>query len=496
MRAISIFFRYFICFGAIFLVVPLTILPNSENYFSIQDFHRISFESPEFSAQSFDAIKSMMGLDPLYAFQPKKNISVAVLDTGINLSHPIFSNFEINKSFFWEDIRFFTEGIGSPFPIDIDGHGTHISSIIVRLTQNQNLSLVSINVFSNLSGQASTNLQNLTFAIEYTTGFSDQRRPDIISLSLGSSATYRLYDTASKAIDNCQERDIIAVCAAGNSGAWGKGSIYTPGISNWSITVGGIENADKRDSKSSIGPVFNGRIKPDLVAPSVDVEGADSKRTGLKTISGTSQAAAIISGVVSLLRGRYPHLHSADLKQILYMCSIKLPISESGGEIAYPDNFQGYGLPQADIVVSLMENNESVIFPQKIVLNSSLGRGTGWVRRVQLEKGKIYGWSLKTNDPSPNLKMILYSAESDAFGYPKILRTSEDLTNSLYFASEQDQMAYIAIKTDLRSPNSQNVIEIFEIDANRTYLYERVVYLFVIGLYLIGFFVLVRKRLS
>ena len=482
----------------LFLFLFLIIISscNSINFPSNRlnnDYSNFSSEFPNQSAHSIDYIEDILGLNSLYQRESEKNLTVAILDTGINISHPVFTNLEINKTFYWTDIRFYTQGSGSYSPIDIDGHGTHTASIIYRL--NPMLSVYAINVFNNVSGTASTSLQNITFAIEHAANITGNNQPDIISLSLGSSSNGNTYDSAALAVDACQSKDILVVSSAGNSGLWGKGNVYTPGISNWSITVGGMESLNKRDPKSSVGPVFNKRIKPDLIAPSIDIEGADHKNGQYKSLSGTSQSAAIISGLVSLLKSRFYDLNATELKKLLYISSVKLPFPESQGEFCFPDNYQGFGIPQEDAFVQMMEQLSPVEFPQKITLNSTLGEGTTWIRKVQFEKGKIYGWNLKWNPNIPKTKMIIYSDRADEFGYPKILRTSDDFTRTLSFASDRDQIVWFAVKMDLSTPNRQYLIEIVPLP-QETFFYQIPVAIFITIIYLLGIFMYIRKRIE
>ena len=242
----------------------------------------------------FTNITQMLGLEALRNLNATNQSTIAILDTGINLSHPFFSKFGnlTNDSFYWEDGRFLIDGDGSLTPIDIGGHGTHISSIVNEINPEigQSLRMVIMNVFQNLSGSPSISLDDLSILINHVSSFSGNRSPDIISLSLGSDFPITSYDAATNAVDSCRDKNIIVVCSAGNSGSRTTGSIYSPGISNWSITVGSIETYNKRYSMGSVGPVFNGKIKPDIVA-----RGFQS-RADAKTV-----ASNICPGLLNLL---------------------------------------------------------------------------------------------------------------------------------------------------------------------------------------------------
>jgi hypothetical protein len=71
-------------------------------------------------------------------------------------------------------------------------------------------------------------------------------------------------------------------------------------------------------SFSSGGLVFDGRVKPDLVAPGVGLVTGDAGPGGrLATVSGSSAAAAVVAGAAALVAQARPGLTAAELKSLL-----------------------------------------------------------------------------------------------------------------------------------------------------------------------------------
>ena len=134
---------------------------------------------------------------------------------------------------------------------------------------------------------------------------------------------------------------IVVVAAAGNSGPKYQ-TIKSPGISYKIITVGGFndnridDTFDKNFFEiadfSSRGPALN-RIKPDMVAPSVDIISCGTKNNYI-ALSGTSVSAPMIAGICAILRQKFPRYNPDQIKKfLLYNCHA----------ICYDKNQEGMG---------------------------------------------------------------------------------------------------------------------------------------------------------
>lgn len=120
-------------------------------------------------------------------------------------------------------------------------------------------------------------------------------------------------------------------------------TITVPGNTVSPITIGGY---DARNNSvyldSGRGYTISGTIKPDLVAPAVEVIGA-GLRDSFVTRTGTSASVAIASGAVALImewalvRGNYPRLTSGDIKSLLIRGAAR------GDQRLYPNREWGYG---------------------------------------------------------------------------------------------------------------------------------------------------------
>ena len=94
---------------------------------------------------------------------------------------------------------------------------------------------------------------------------------------------------------------------------------------------------------SSGGVAFDGRVKPDLVAPGVGLATADAGGQGFTTVTGSSAAAAVVAGAAALVAEARPDLSALDLKSALVGSggrltrnNLALPVTAQGGGLVDP----------------------------------------------------------------------------------------------------------------------------------------------------------------
>ena len=94
---------------------------------------------------------------------------------------------------------------------------------------------------------------------------------------------------------------------------------------------------------SSGGVAFDGRVKPDLVAPGVGLATADAGGQGFATVTGSSAAAAVVAGAAALVAEARPTLTALDLKSVLVgsggrllRSGLALPVTAQGGGLVDP----------------------------------------------------------------------------------------------------------------------------------------------------------------
>ncbi len=237
-------------------------------------------------------------------------VRIAILDTGIDPSHPDFfvggqSKIVATKSFVDYDF----DGVPDEPVDDGHGHGTHVAGIAAGtggyLPFVQGVApgaqLIVGKVLSNQGwGYYSWIISGIEWAIE--------QGADIISMSLGGTP-WQFYDPLAATVNNAHQQGVLVVVSAGNEGP-AEFTVSTPGVAEGALTVGAhyIE-ADDIIYFSSRGPTPNGTLKPDVTAPGVYITAARANNTymGLPAsqyhviASGTSMAAPHVSGFAALL---------------------------------------------------------------------------------------------------------------------------------------------------------------------------------------------------
>ncbi|MER6949667.1 S8 family serine peptidase [Nonomuraea sp. NPDC000554] len=243
-------------------------------------------------------------------------VKVAVLDTGIDTGHPDVADRVTATANFTAE----------PSVQDEHGHGTHVASTIAGTGAASNGKYTGVAPNASLligkvldktgHGEASTIIAGMEWAV------AQQAR--VISISIGVCCAGQ-DDPMTQAVDNLSAgSDSLFVIAAGNDG--GSRKINTPGSAASALTVGAVDGEEKLAPFSSRGPVLAGYgLKPDLVAPGVDIAAARAAGTSLGTpvddrytsASGTSMATPHVAGAAVLLAQQHPDWTAAQLKAVL-----------------------------------------------------------------------------------------------------------------------------------------------------------------------------------
>ncbi|MFS0823212.1 S8 family peptidase [Bacillus sp. 1P02SD] len=223
-----------------------------------------------------------------------EGIVIAVIDTGIDTSHPDLKDRIIAGRNFTTDYK------GDPDIFeDNNGHGTHVSGTIAASLNNEGVvgvapkaQLLSLKA---LTGQGAGNYDWIIDAIHYAVEWRgpNNERVRVISMSLGGPEDV---PELHKAIKQAVNQKVSVVVAAGNEGDSQEDTFeYAyPGAYNEVISVGAV-NMDLE-----LAPFTNTNTEIDLVAPGVDVVSTypDNKYAQL---TGTSMAAPHVAGAIGLL---------------------------------------------------------------------------------------------------------------------------------------------------------------------------------------------------
>jgi serine protease AprX len=350
-------------------------------------------------------------------------VNVAIVDSGID------ANGDLAPSIagFWD----FTRGGVAARPKDEYGHGTHVAGLIASsgVESDKELSGIAPGVRlygfkvldKNGRGRASDVVQALEFIVaNKKSRAANAFKIDIINLSLG----HPIYEPAAtdplvRAVERAVRAGIVVITAAGNvgvdrNGEPGYAGITSPGNAPSAITVGAVDTQgtvrlsdDRVASFSSRGPTwFDGIAKPDVVAPGVSLtsdvpvfsslfaaypqlrKAAKSGKGSFGTLSGTSMAAAVATGVSSVVlqasrsanfgQGVSP----GTLKAVLQYTA--LPVRD--GRAAYDALTQGTGGINVRGAVTMA-----------LAINTRMPVGAAWLRvnplPVSLIDGSLVRWS-------------------------------------------------------------------------------------------------------
>jgi serine protease AprX len=302
-----------------------------------------------------------------------RDVGVAVIDTGYwkldSLDKDSAGNGRVAAQY--DAVNNVLQTTWSSVSTDMSGHGTHITSLIASSRKNSSgtyfgvapdARIISVKAFAE---DGSSSYATVIRGIDWVLNNRTQYAIRVLNLSLGAPARSRYWDDPlNKAVMRAWQSGIVVVVSAGNSGPLPQ-TVGVPGNVPYVITVGAMtdnfsnsKSDDRLASFSAAGPTFEGFVKPDLVAPGGHVWGfmgtyqkiAVDHPTYMNNgdffqMSGTSQSAAVVSGVAALVLSANPGL-TPDQVKCRIMASAH-PAVNAAGQLAYSVLQQGTGLVDA-----------------------------------------------------------------------------------------------------------------------------------------------------
>ncbi|MCP4307131.1 MAG: S8 family serine peptidase [bacterium] len=226
--------------------------------------------------------------------------------------------------------------------LDTFGHGTHMAGIIAgRRAGDEGIAPGARIVSVKVAGEDGvTSVGQVVAAIDWVV---EHRNTDglnirVLNLSLGQAGVSNHEgDALSAAVERAWNAGIFVVVAAGNSGLY-QTHLDSPAVDPFVLAVGAVDSNTSSRSRYQTPTAWtaqgDGNRNPDLVAPGRSIasyrvpgstvdNAAPSARYGddLFLGSGTSQAAAVMSGIAARLLEDNPSMKPVELKQTLKSAS-------------------------------------------------------------------------------------------------------------------------------------------------------------------------------
>jgi subtilisin family serine protease len=247
-----------------------------------------------------------------------EGVKVAVLDTGVDQTHPDLATREVAE-------KNFTDAADA---VDRFGHGTHVASTVAGTGAKGGGKYKGVAYGANIvdgkvlndsgGGYDSWIIAGMEWAIS--------QGAKVVNLSLGAPDTPDL-DPLEEAVNVLSAKHgTLFVIAAGNSGRSGAETVGSPGSADAALTVGAVDRDDSLADFSSRGPrIGDAAIKPDVTAPGVNIAAAKAANgqmgtpvaDGYVAASGTSMATPHVAGAAALLAQVHPDWNGEQIKATL-----------------------------------------------------------------------------------------------------------------------------------------------------------------------------------
>jgi serine protease AprX len=282
-----------------------------------------------------------------------RNVTVAVLDTGINATHPdlagrVLQNVKLVDPQSVPATFIYPQPIEDQINTDLaSGHGTFVSGIIAGNGSSSSGRYAGVAPGARLLGLSAgdVDLTNVLSGFDYLLEKAAIYNVRVVNCSFSAATVYDPNDPVNVATKILTDSGVNVVFSAGNSGS-GNGTLNPYAAAPWVISVGATDDRGRLAAFSSRGYFGDPLQHPTLVAPGVNVislrsaagttgvigaGGADTSRLALSdipfytTASGTSFSAPQVAAAVALMLEADPELRPAKIKEILSRTATPTP---------------------------------------------------------------------------------------------------------------------------------------------------------------------------
>ena len=261
---------------------------------------------------------------------------------------------------------------------------------------------------------------------------ADSLGVDIINTSLGYfdydndaySHTYSEINGTTAFISRGAEiafsRGMIIVTSAGNSGGTSDPHIAGPADAASVIAVGAVNSSEVLTSFSSVGPSFDGRIKPEVMAQGQAAIVSDAAGN-IVTANGTSFSSPIMAGMIACLWQAFPQKTNREIREL---------VLKSADKFSTPNNQYGFGIPDFalalnnQLALESFSKDDFILYPNpasdtvSVSLPAKFDMGTVFIYSILGQKvleQEITPQASIISLKSLNEGVYLYKMESDGF---------------------------------------------------------------------------------
>ena len=286
---------------------------------------------------------------------------VAVIDSGVYLNHSDLKGC-LQKSLCARINDGKTTIMSSNEDGDSDGHGTHVSGIIAA-DKNNNLGtagiagnrarLFCVDAMSEGEYEDFFTTQDICLSIDYAVS----KGAKIINMSLGSLGRDYLLE---RGIEKAYSKGVLCICAAGNENT---DCMEAPGDAPHAISVMSHDISGDGDNYSDYG------VEKDVSAPGNNIYSLFRGRDSYISMSGTSMAAPMVTGLAALLLSEDMSLTPQQIKNLIFTSSGNNSYSEKR---ASSGNNGGFGCINAENAIDNLHQMQDLSNePERVELNKS-----------------------------------------------------------------------------------------------------------------------------
>ncbi|MFB7948275.1 S8 family serine peptidase [Kitasatospora phosalacinea] len=266
---------------------------------------------------------SYFDLDKVWSVSKGDGVIVAVIDTGVDASHPditgsVLPGYDPSRS--GKDKQ------------PSDPHGTNMASLIVGHGHGSGTGVLGLApgakvlpIYRETAAGGDAIPEGIKWAVNHGA--------KVINLSQAGVGEPKSDSALTEAVAYAAQHDVLIVAGAGNDG---RGKVASPANEPGVLAVGATDKSDVIWPKSNYGSQML------LAAPGVGIVSAGSCGSNQYCIGdGTSDSTAFTSATAALVRAKFPNLTAGQVADRLVK-SAKVPAAVKGGKL--PDPHYGYGI--------------------------------------------------------------------------------------------------------------------------------------------------------